>query len=178
MRAHRHKLGVRPVFKRIDTCAAEFASPTAYMYSTYEVGDEAFPSKREKIIILGGGPTESAKASSSTTVAATPGFVPHYAGYEFIMVNCNPETVSTDDDTSDRLYFESLTAEDVLEIIHTEQSQGNLKGSDRPVRRSGKRRSSSPPHSKKPAFRSSARRPTRTLIWPKTATASPNCLKN
>ena len=128
VRAHRHKLGVRPVFKRIDTCAAEFASPTAYMYSTYDAEDEAHPSDRQKIIILGGGPNRIGQGIEFDYCCCHACFALHDAGYESIMVNCNPETVSTDYDTSDRLYFEPLTAEDVLEIIHTEQKNGTLKG--------------------------------------------------
>jgi carbamoyl-phosphate synthase large subunit len=134
VRAHRHKLGVRPVFKRIDTCAAEFASPTAYMYSTYETGlagddgNEARPSAKEKVIILGGGPNRIGQGIEFDYCCCHACFALHDAGYESIMVNCNPETVSTDYDTSDRLYFEPLTAEDVLEIIWTEQSNGRLKG--------------------------------------------------
>ncbi|MGE0240131.1 MAG: carbamoyl-phosphate synthase large subunit [Parvibaculaceae bacterium] len=134
VRAHRHKLGVRPVFKRIDTCAAEFASPTAYMYSTYETGlagndgNEARPSSKEKIIILGGGPNRIGQGIEFDYCCCHACFALHDAGYESIMVNCNPETVSTDYDTSDRLYFEPLTAEDVLEIIAAEQSNGRLKG--------------------------------------------------
>ena len=134
VRAHRHKLGVRPVFKRIDTCAAEFASPTAYMYSTYETGlagndgNEARPSTKEKVIILGGGPNRIGQGIEFDYCCCHACFALHDAGYESIMVNCNPETVSTDYDTSDRLYFEPLTAEDVLEIISAEQSKGKLKG--------------------------------------------------
>ncbi len=128
VRAHRHKLKVRPVFKRIDTCAAEFASPTAYMYSTYDGEDEAKPSDRQKIIILGGGPNRIGQGIEFDYCCCHACFALHDAGYESIMVNCNPETVSTDYDTSDRLYFEPLTSEDVLEIIHTEQTNGTLKG--------------------------------------------------
>jgi len=128
VRQHRHRLGVRPVFKRIDTCAAEFASPTAYMYSTYDAEDEARPSEREKVIILGGGPNRIGQGIEFDYCCCHACFALHDAGYESIMVNCNPETVSTDYDTSDRLYFEPLTAEDVLEIIRTEQSKGKLKG--------------------------------------------------
>jgi carbamoyl-phosphate synthase large subunit len=134
VRAHRHKLGVRPVFKRIDTCAAEFASPTAYMYSTYETGlagdqgNEARPSAKQKIIILGGGPNRIGQGIEFDYCCCHACFALHDAGYESIMVNCNPETVSTDYDTSDRLYFEPLTTEDVLEIIAAEQSNGTLKG--------------------------------------------------
>ena len=131
---HRTKLKVHPVFKRIDTCAAEFASPTAYMYSTYETGlagkdgNEAHPSDREKIIILGGGPNRIGQGIEFDYCCCHACFALHDAGYETIMVNCNPETVSTDYDTSDRLYFESLTAEDVLEIIRIEKTNGTLKG--------------------------------------------------
>ena len=128
VRAHRHKLNVRPVYKRIDTCAAEFASPTAYMYSTYDAENEARPTDRQKIIILGGGPNRIGQGIEFDYCCCHACFALHDAGYESIMVNCNPETVSTDYDTSDRLYFESLTTEDVLEIIHTEQSNGTLKG--------------------------------------------------
>ena len=134
VRAHRHRLGVRPVFKRIDTCAAEFASPTAYMYSTYETGlagddgNEARPSDKQKIIILGGGPNRIGQGIEFDYCCCHACFALHDAGYESIMVNCNPETVSTDYDTADRLYFEPLTAEDVLEIIAAEQLNGTLKG--------------------------------------------------
>jgi carbamoyl-phosphate synthase large subunit len=132
--AQRRKLGVRPVFKRIDTCAAEFASPTAYMYSTYEspfagsVADEAQPSDKTKVIILGGGPNRIGQGIEFDYCCCHACFALHDAGYETIMVNCNPETVSTDYDTSDRLYFEPLTPEDVLEIIATERSNGTLHG--------------------------------------------------
>ncbi|MGI9422248.1 MAG: carbamoyl-phosphate synthase large subunit [Hyphomicrobiaceae bacterium] len=130
----RDKLGVHPVFKRIDTCAAEFASPTAYMYSTYEIGlidqpvCEAQPSDRQKVIILGGGPNRIGQGIEFDYCCCHACFSLSDAGYETIMVNCNPETVSTDYDTSDRLYFEPLTSEDVLEIIRTEKTAGSLKG--------------------------------------------------
>jgi carbamoyl-phosphate synthase large subunit len=130
----RRALGVRPVFKRIDTCAAEFASPTAYMYSTYEtpfagvVADEAAPSDKKKVIILGGGPNRIGQGIEFDYCCCHAAFALKEAGYEAIMVNCNPETVSTDYDTSDRLYFEPLTPEDVLEIIDTERSNGTLHG--------------------------------------------------
>ncbi len=126
--------GVRPVFKRIDTCAAEFASPTAYMYSTYETGlsgdpvCEAQPSDRRKVMILGGGPNRIGQGIEFDYCCCHASFALRKAGVETIMVNCNPETVSTDYDTSDRLYFEPLTAEDVLEIIRVEQSNGTLNG--------------------------------------------------
>jgi carbamoyl-phosphate synthase large subunit len=132
--ALRERLGVRPVFKRIDTCAAEFAAPTAYMYSTYEAPfggaaeDEAQPSERRKVIILGGGPNRIGQGIEFDYCCCHAAFALAEAGIESIMVNCNPETVSTDYDTSARLYFESLTAEDVLEIVRTEQSRGTLLG--------------------------------------------------
>ena len=132
--AARRALNVRPVFKRIDTCAAEFASPTAYMYSTYEApfagaaADEAQPSDKKKVIILGGGPNRIGQGIEFDYCCCHACFALHEAGYESIMVNCNPETVSTDYDTSDRLYFEPLTPEDVLEIIDTERSNGTLHG--------------------------------------------------
>ncbi len=138
VREHRLALGVHPVFKRIDTCAAEFAAPTAYMYSTYERGlfaakdagpvCEADPSSKEKVIILGGGPNRIGQGIEFDYCCCHACFALTDAGFETIMVNCNPETVSTDYDTSDRLYFEPLTAEDVLEIIRVEQSKGTLKG--------------------------------------------------
>jgi carbamoyl-phosphate synthase large subunit len=130
----RRKLGVRPVFKRIDTCAAEFASPTPYMYSTYErpfagrAADEAQPSDRRKVIILGGGPNRIGQGIEFDYCCCHAAFALKEAGFETIMINCNPETVSTDYDTSDRLYFEPLTAEDVIEIIDTERQNGTLHG--------------------------------------------------
>ncbi|MBL8566902.1 MAG: carbamoyl-phosphate synthase large subunit [Hyphomicrobiaceae bacterium] len=132
--ARRRALDVRPVFKRIDTCAAEFASPTAYMYSTYESGltgapeCESRPTARDKIVILGGGPNRIGQGIEFDYCCCHACFSLTKAGFETIMVNCNPETVSTDYDTSDRLYFEPLTAEDVLEIITAEQRSGTLKG--------------------------------------------------
>jgi carbamoyl-phosphate synthase large subunit len=134
VRAQRHAKGVRPVYKRIDTCAAEFASPTAYMYSTYEAPfsgqpvDEARPSDRRKIAILGGGPNRIGQGIEFDYCCCHAAFALRDAEFETIMVNCNPETVSTDYDTSDRLYFEPLTPEDVLEIMHVEASRGELLG--------------------------------------------------
>jgi len=130
----RKDLDVHPVYKRIDTCAAEFASPTAYMYSTYEApfmgapACEANPSDRKKVVILGGGPNRIGQGIEFDYCCCHAAFALDDAGYETIMVNCNPETVSTDYDTSDRLYFEPLTAEDVLEIIRKEQENGTLHG--------------------------------------------------
>ncbi len=132
--ALRLALNVHPVFKRIDTCAAEFASPTAYMYSTYAPpfagapADEARPSDREKIVILGGGPNRIGQGIEFDYCCCHASFALRDAGFETIMVNCNPETVSTDYDASDRLYFEPLTPEDVLEILVREQENGKLKG--------------------------------------------------
>ena len=134
VREKRRDLGVEPVFKRIDTCAAEFAAPTAYMYSTYESslegspGCEANPSEAEKIIILGGGPNRIGQGIEFDYCCCHACFALTTAGYETIMINCNPETVSTDYDTSDRLYFEPLTVEDVLEIIAKENARGSVKG--------------------------------------------------
>ncbi|OHZ29722.1 carbamoyl-phosphate synthase large subunit [Agrobacterium vitis] len=130
----RNGLNVRPVFKRIDTCAAEFASPTAYMYSTYEtpfVGalrSEAHVSDRKKIVILGGGPNRIGQGIEFDYCCCHAAFALKDAGFEAIMINCNPETVSTDYDTSDRLYFEPLTAEDVIEILRAEQEKGEVVG--------------------------------------------------
>ncbi len=130
----RRGLGVRPQFKRIDTCAAEFASPTAYMYSTYEppfagrFANEAMPSDKKKVVILGGGPNRIGQGIEFDYCCCHACFALNEAGYETIMVNCNPETVSTDYDTSDRLYFEPLTPEDVIEIIDIERSNGTLHG--------------------------------------------------
>ena len=130
----RNALGVRPVYKRIDTSAAEFASPTANMYSTYEPpfagapADEAAPSDAKKVIILGGGPNRIGQGIEFDYCCCHAVFALRELGIETIMVNCNPETVSTDYDTSDRLYFEPLTVEDVLEIIATERRNGTLHG--------------------------------------------------
>lgn len=123
-RKHRHALGVRPVYKRVDTCAAEFATNTAYMYSTYEQECEAQPSKREKMMVLGGGPNRIGQGIEFDYCCVHAAFALADDGYETIMVNCNPETVSTDYDTSDRLYFESLTLEDVLELVELEKPKG------------------------------------------------------
>ena len=130
----RKALGVQPVYKRIDTCAAEFASPTAYMYSTFETPFgaapicESRPTAREKIVILGGGPNRIGQGIEFDYCCCHASFALREAGYETIMINCNPETVSTDYDTSDRLYFEPLTSEDVLAILAKEQEAGLLKG--------------------------------------------------
>ncbi len=135
VRTARHALKVRPVFKRIDSCAAEFAATTPYMYSTYETGAlgqapecESDPTSKRKAIILGGGPNRIGQGIEFDYCCCHAAFALDQIGVESIMVNCNPETVSTDYDTSDRLYFESLTAEDVLELIAVEASQGELLG--------------------------------------------------
>jgi carbamoyl-phosphate synthase large subunit len=124
VRSHRHNLEVRPVYKRVDTCAAEFASDTAYMYSSYDQECEAQPTDREKIMILGGGPNRIGQGIEFDYCCVHAALALRDDGYETIMVNCNPETVSTDYDTSDRLYFESLTLEDVLEIVALEKPKG------------------------------------------------------
>ncbi|MBI3043905.1 MAG: carbamoyl-phosphate synthase large subunit [Betaproteobacteria bacterium] len=124
VRARRHALGIRPVFKRVDTCAAEFATHTAYLYSTYEEECEAQPSGRKKIMVLGGGPNRIGQGIEFDYCCVHAAFALREDGFETIMVNCNPETVSTDYDTSDRLYFEPLTLEDVLEIVHVEKPFG------------------------------------------------------
>jgi carbamoyl-phosphate synthase large subunit len=131
--AAREKLGVHPVYKRIDTCAAEFASATAYMYSTYEGGYgtpscESNPTGRDKIVILGGGPNRIGQGIEFDYCCVHAAYALRDAGFETIMVNCNPETVSTDYDTSDRLYFEPLTAEDVIALVRREQSNGKVLG--------------------------------------------------
>ena len=135
VRTARHALNVRPVFKRVDTCAAEFAAKTPYMYSTYETGAfgyqpecESRPTAAKKAIILGGGPNRIGQGIEFDYCCCHAAFALADLGVESIMVNCNPETVSTDYDTSDRLYFEPLTAEDVLELIHVEMSKGELLG--------------------------------------------------
>ncbi|WP_428097246.1 carbamoyl-phosphate synthase large subunit [Candidatus Rariloculus sp.] len=124
VRQARHAHGIRPVYKRVDSCAAEFASHTAYMYSTYEEECEADPTDADKIMILGGGPNRIGQGIEFDYCCVHAAFALSEAGFETIMVNCNPETVSTDYDTSDRLYFESLTLEDVLEIVHKENPKG------------------------------------------------------
>ena len=124
VRKHRTSLGLHPVFKRVDSCAAEFRAATAYMYSTYEEECEAEPTAARKIVVLGGGPNRIGQGIEFDYCCVQAALAMREAGYESIMVNCNPETVSTDYDTSDRLYFEPLTLEDVLEIIRVEQPDG------------------------------------------------------
>ena len=124
VRARRHQWGIRPVFKRVDTCAAEFASHTAYMYSTYDEECEAAPTDKKKIMVLGGGPNRIGQGIEFDYCCVHAAMAMREDGFETIMVNCNPETVSTDYDTSDRLYFEPLTLEDVLEIVEKEKPWG------------------------------------------------------
>ena len=123
-RRARHGQGVRPVYRRVDTCAAEFVAPTAYFYSTYSSVCEAHPTDREKVMILGGGPNRIGQGIEFDYCCVQGVFAAQEAGYEAIMVNCNPETVSTDFDTADRLYFEPVTQEDILEIVHVENPKG------------------------------------------------------
>ncbi len=124
VREKRHATGVRPVYKRVDTCAAEFATQTAYMYSTYDEECEAEPTQRRKIMVLGGGPNRIGQGIEFDYCCVHAALAMREDGYETIMVNCNPETVSTDYDTSDRLYFEPVTLEDVLEIVDKERPEG------------------------------------------------------
>jgi carbamoyl-phosphate synthase large subunit len=124
VRERRHSLGIRPVYKRVDTCAAEFATRTAYLYSTYEDECEAEPTDRKKIMVLGGGPNRIGQGIEFDYCCVHAAMALREDGFETIMVNCNPETVSTDYDTSDRLYFEPVTLEDVLEIVHVEKPWG------------------------------------------------------
>src|SRR4030095_16772250 len=124
IRERRRALGIRPVYKRVDTCAAEFATNTAYMYSTYEDECEAEPTNNKKIMVLGGGPNRIGQGIEFDYCCVHAALAMREDGYETIMVNCNPETVSTDYDTSDRLYFEPVTLEDVLEIVHVEKPWG------------------------------------------------------
>ncbi len=126
VRKLRHQLNVRPVYKRVDTCAAEFSTDTAYMYSTYEEECESNPTDKKKIIVLGGGPNRIGQGIEFDYCCVHAALALREDGYETIMVNCNPETVSTDYDTSDRLYFEPLTLEDVLEIVHLEKPVGTI----------------------------------------------------
>ena len=124
VRARRERLGVHPVFKRVDSCAAEFRAATAYLYSTYEEECESEPTARRKIVVLGGGPNRIGQGIEFDYCCVQAAYAMREAGFESIMVNCNPETVSTDYDTSDRLYFEPLTLEDVLEIVRVERPEG------------------------------------------------------
>src|SRR6187455_3014626 len=128
VRTQRHAQDVRPVYKRVDTCAAEFATQTAYMYSTYDEECEAEPTDRKKIMVLGGGPNRIGQGIEFDYCCVHAALAMREAGFETVMVNCNPETVSTDYDTSDRLYFEPLTAEDVIALVRREQTNGSVLG--------------------------------------------------
>ncbi|WP_326691977.1 MULTISPECIES: carbamoyl-phosphate synthase large subunit [unclassified Streptomyces] len=128
VREVRHALGIRPVYKTVDTCAAEFAAKTPYFYSSYDEESEVAPREKPAVIILGSGPNRIGQGIEFDYSCVHASFALHDAGYETVMVNCNPETVSTDYDTSDRLYFEPLTLEDVLEIVHAEQQAGPVAG--------------------------------------------------
>jgi len=128
VRALRHALGVRPVFKTVDTCAAEFAAQTPYHYSSYDTENEAAPSGRPTVLVLGSGPNRIGQGIEFDYACVHASYALRDAGYDTVMVNCNPETVSTDYDTSDRLYFEPLTLEDVLEVVHVEAALGTLAG--------------------------------------------------
>ena len=127
-RSLRHSLGIRPIYKTVDTCAGEFPALTPYHYSSYDQETEVIPSERKKVVILGSGPNRIGQGVEFDYSCVHAAFALRDAGYETIMINCNPETVSTDYDTSDRLYFEPLTLEDVLEVIHAESSSGELLG--------------------------------------------------
>jgi carbamoyl-phosphate synthase large subunit len=128
LRALRHGMDIRPVFKTVDTCAGEFPAKTPYHYSSYDQVSEVVPSDRQKVVILGSGPNRIGQGIEFDYSCVHAAFALREAGYETIMVNCNPETVSTDYDTSDRLYFEPLTLEDVLEIVHQESAAGEMLG--------------------------------------------------
>ena len=176
--ARRRRLELQPVYKRIDTCAAEFPSLTSYMYSCYE-GDgfeppecEADPSDRRKVIILGGGPNRIGQGIEFDYCCVHAAYSLREAGIETIMVNCNPETVSTDYDTSDRLYFEPLTTEDVVEIVRVEQRRGTLLGVI--VQFGGQTPLKLAAALEPPRSRSSAPRPMRS-IWRRTGGGSRGC---
>src|SRR6202012_5747837 len=128
IRELRHSLGVRPVYHAVDTCAAEFAAQTPYLYSSYDEGTEVPAGDQPKVLILGSGPNRIGQGIEFDYACVHASFALRDAGYETVMVNCNPETVSTDYDTSSRLYFEPLTLEDVLEVVHAEQETGTVAG--------------------------------------------------
>ena len=128
VRGVRHALGVRPVYKTVDTCAAEFAARTPYHYSSYDEETEVAPRERPAVIILGSGPNRIGQGVEFDYSCVHASFALRDAGFDTVMVNCNPETVSTDYDTSSRLYFEPLTLEDVLEVVHAERQAGPVAG--------------------------------------------------
>ena len=135
VRGVRHALGIRPVYKTVDTCAAEFAAPTPYHYSSYDEETEVAPRDEPAVVILGSGPNRIGQGIEFDYSCVHASFALRERGYETVMVNCNPETVSTDYDTSDRLYFEPLTLEDVLEVVHAEQEAGPGRRGGRAARR-------------------------------------------
>ena len=172
IREIRHAWGIRPVFKTVDTCAAEFEATTPYHYSSYDEEDEMQPSDREKVIILGSGPNRIGQGIEFDYSCVHAALALSDAGFETIMINCNPETVSTDYDTSDRLYFEPLTCEDVLEVVNAEQRQGAVVASS--CNSVAKHHSDSPNALKMPASRLWApRRP--PSISPKNEEPSAAC---
>ena len=175
VRALRHALGIRPVYKTVDTCAAEFAARTPYHYSSYDEETEVAPQRpADGASSWAAGRTGSARASSSTTPACTPAIALRDAGFETVMVNCNPETVSTDYDTSDRLYFEPLTLEDVLEVVARRAAQpAPLAGVDRAARRPDPARPGAAAQGRRRPDRR-APRPRRST-WPRTAARSGRC---
>ena len=162
------RAGIRPVYKRVDTCAAEFEAYTPYLYSTYEEEDEAPPTDRKKVLILGSGPIRIGQGIEFDYCCVHAAFALREAGYETVMVNCNPETVSTDYDTSDRLYFEPLTLEDVLEVAAAREAAGR----HRPVRRADAAAARACRWRRR-GCRSSAPRRTPSTA-PRTASASPS----
>ncbi len=174
VRGVRHALGIRPVYKTVDTCAAEFAAATPYHYSSYDEETEVAPREHAAVIILGSGPNRIGQGIEFdySCVHASMALARGRPGYETIMVNCNPETVSTDYDTSDRLYFEPLTLEDVLEIVHAEQLAGPSPGSS--ASSAARRRSASRRASRTPGSRSSAPRRRRSTS-PRSAAPSAAC---
>ena len=177
MRTLRHRLGVRPVYKTVDTCAAEFAAETPYHYSAYELdpaaeSEVAEQREKPKVLILGSGPNRIGQGIEFDYSCVHAAMALREAGFETVMVNCNPETVSTDYDTSDRLYFEPLTFEDVLEVVHSEQRSGTVAGVI--VQLGGQTPLGSRSGSPTPGCRSSARRPRRST-WPRTAARSARC---
>jgi carbamoyl-phosphate synthase large subunit len=175
VRHFRKKHGLKPVYKRVDTCAAEFESYTPYLYSTYEEEDEAAPTAKKKVVILGSGPNRIGQGIEFDYCCCHASYALREDGYETIMINCNPETVSTDYDTSDRLYFEPLTLEDVFAVCEHEASAGAPVGVivqfggqtplnlSLPLKAAGVNIIGTTPESS---------------IWPKTASASANCSKN
>jgi carbamoyl-phosphate synthase large subunit len=172
VRARRKDLNIVPVYKRVDTCGAEFESFTPYLYSTYEEEGRSRADRREKkIMILGSGPNRIGQGIEFDYCCCHASFALADADFETIMVNCNPETVSTDYDTSDRLYFEPLTFEDVMNIVDVEKPEGVI------VQFGGQTPLNLATGCTKRACRSSELRPIR-LIWPKTANASARCSRN